>query len=259
MSIISNIKENSIFASILGLISFSTILPVGNAVRLETTARMFWLWPVVHFFVGILAYIVAIICSDLFNLPALLVGAIVYGFILIFTGLHHLDGLMDMADGVMVHGDFNRKMNVMKDPITGVAGIASFFIVAIITLLGITYSVNNNFLVAIIICEMASKVSLLTTCISSNPYSHGTGALTIRSINIINYSVSLIIALILAFIVGGFNGLIGIFGGVLGGAIISIIARRSFRVANGDVLGASNEFGRMTSLLLMIISICVML
>jgi len=81
----------------------------------------------------------------------------------------------------------------------------------------------------------------------------------VNSVNIINYTFSLIISIILAILVGGLIGFIGVLGGILGGGIISLIAQKNFKMANGDVLGASNEFGRMTSLILMLIFLGVIL
>lgn len=254
-----NIKENSPLGSILGLITFSTILPLKVNVPLENMTRMLWIWPVIHFFVGILGFITAFICVDILHLPNLLTGAITYAFFLIFTGFHHIDGLMDMSDGVMVHGDAYRKIAVMKDSMVGAGGIVSFFIVGIITILALTASLDYNFMVAIIVAEMSSKISLLTTCITSNSHTQGSGVYFVNAVNIINFSISLIIVLVIAFIIAGPVGLIGVIGGVLAGALISIIARKNFKIANGDVLGASNEFGRMLSLLLMVISLTVII
>lgn len=256
---LKNTKKNSILRSILGLLTFSTILPIGYNLSLRDMVRMVWLWPAIHFFVGILGFVVAIISINIFNLPNLFSAAILYGFFLIITGFHHIDGIMDMADGVMVHGDVNKKIAVMKDSMVGSAGIVSFFLIGIVTLLGFANLLDYNFLYGIIIAEMASKVSLLTTCISSRPHSEGSAVIFVNSVNIINYTFSLIISIILAILVGGLIGFIGVLGGILGGGIISLIAQKNFKMANGDVLGASNEFGRMTSLILMLIFLGVIL
>ena len=252
-------EDNSTIKAILGLITFSTILPIKVNTSLKNTNRMLWLWPFIHLLVGILGFAVAIIFSNILNLSSLLTGALVYGFLIIFNGFHHADGLMDMADGVMVCGNSEKKISVMKDSFTGSAGIASFFLVGIVTVLGITSLIDYNFMIAIIIGEMVSKTSLLTTCITSKSDARGTGALSINSVNIINYSTSLIVVLIISFVLGQFTGIIGVIGAMLAGAIISIIGRKNFKIANGDVLGASNEFGRMLSILLMVIFMSVAL
>lgn len=255
----TNTEKTSIFKSILGLISFSTILPLNVHISLDNLSRMVWTWPIIHFFVGALGFITAFICLNYFNFNSLLVASCTYAFILIFTGFHHTDGLMDMADGVMVHGDPERKISVMKDHMTGAGGIVTFFIVAITTVLAFASLIDNNFLIAIIVSEMASKISLLTTCLSSKSLSHGMGMPFIKYTNKTNYLMSVIIVLAISFLLCSYIGLIGIVGGILSGSIISLIAKKNFKVANGDVLGASNEFGRMLSLLIMVIFIGVVL
>jgi adenosylcobinamide-GDP ribazoletransferase len=250
-------KNHSLLYSFLGLITFSTIIPLKIHTSLENMTRLTWLWPFVHLFIGFLAALVAFLCADIFNLPAILSGAIVYAFFLIITGYNHIDGLMDMADGVMVHGDSTKKLRVMKDSFVGTSGITTFFIVALITVLGISNLLEFNFIMSIIIAEVASKISLLTTCVCSNSKREGMGMYFVKSMNLINYSLSIIIFITISYLIGGFVGVIGIIGGIFAGALIALIARHNFKEANGDVLGASNEFGRMVSLLLMVIFLSV--
>ena len=52
-------------------------------------------------------------------------------------------------------------------------------------------------------------------------------------------------------------GIIGIIGGAFGGALTALIAKKHLKIANGDVLGTSNELGRLFSLIgmLMVISV----
>jgi len=56
-------------------------------------------------------------------------------------------------------------------------------------------------------------------------------------------------------ITGNYTGIIGILGGLVSGLLMVIITRKNFKWTNGDILGASNEMGRMMSLLFMVILI----
>ncbi|MDL2246990.1 adenosylcobinamide-GDP ribazoletransferase [Methanobrevibacter sp. OttesenSCG-928-K11] len=252
-------EKHSLLHSFLGLITFSTVIPLRVHTTLENMTRLTWLWPFVHLFIGFLGALIGYLCLDILNFSSLLSGAIVYAFFLIITGFNHIDGLMDMADAVMVHGDSAKKLRVMKDSIVGTGGITTFFIVALITVLTITNLLEFNFIVGIIIAEVASKISLLTTCICSASKNEGIGMHFIKSMNLINYSISIIIFIAISYVIGGFAGIIGILGGVFAGALIALIAKYNFNVATGDVLGASNEFGRMISLLAMVILFGVVL
>ena len=55
--------------------------------------------------------------------------------------------------------------------------------------------------------------------------------------------------------VGDFIGIIGLVGAVVAGALIAFIAKRNFIIANGDVLGMSNEVGRLMALLFMSVAL----
>ncbi len=55
--------------------------------------------------------------------------------------------------------------------------------------------------------------------------------------------------------VGDFIGITGLVGAVVAGALIAFIAQRNFIIANGDVLGMSNEVGRLMALLFMSVAL----
>ena len=95
--------------SLLGLLSFSTIIPVKQYTSIEYMTRLVWCWPLIHLVVGILAAVCGIVCADVLHLNPFFTAALIYAFLMLITGYNHLDGVMDMADGVMVHGDPQRK------------------------------------------------------------------------------------------------------------------------------------------------------
>ena len=55
--------------------------------------------------------------------------------------------------------------------------------------------------------------------------------------------------------VGDIIGIIGLVGAVVAGALIAFIAKRNFIIAHGDVLGMSNEVGRLMALLFMSVAL----
>ena len=60
---------------------------------------------------------------------------------------------------------------------------------------------------------------------------------------------------IIAYLLGGFAGIAGVIGAMISGLLISVVAKRNFVLANGDVLGMSNEVGRLFSLLFMAVAL----
>jgi adenosylcobinamide-GDP ribazoletransferase len=260
-------QKPSTLRSIGGLITFSTILPLNVYTTIEELARVTWIWPIINGIVGLLAAIIAYIFTAFFHFDALLTATIVYGFLLLINGFNHFDGLMDFGDGVMVHGDPQKKLSIMKDPMTGVGGISTGFIVGTITiaafcsLINYANAVNINLILLIIVAEIAAKIGLTTCCICSSPSTEGIGKFFIENMNLTNYLTGLIICWIIAAalsITTAFHiGIIGIIGGAFGGALTALIAKKHLKIANGDVLGTSNELGRLFSLIgmLMVISV----
>ena len=248
-------EEFSPVRSLLGLLTFSTILPIRVYTSIEYMTKLTWCWPFLHIFIGILAAACGYVAIEFLHLNSFFTAAIVYAFLMLITGYNHLDGVMDMADGVMVHGEPEKKIMVMKDSSVGAGGVATLFLVASLTIGGLYNILDYNFIFGIIICEMAAKTSLLTTALLSKPLTPGIGSYFINETNIANYAISTILIGIIAGLLGNTVGMMGVVGAIVSGIIISLVARRNFVLANGDVLGMSNEVGRLFSLLFMSVAL----
>lgn len=248
-------EEFSPARSILGLLTFSTIIPINVFTSIEYMTKLTWCWPFIHVFVGILAAICGYVSLEFLHLNSFFTAVIVYAFLMLITGYNHLDGVMDMADGVMVHGEPEHKIRIMKESSVGAGGVATLFLVASLTIAGIYNILDYHFIFGIIICEMTAKTSLLTTALLSKPLTPGIGSYFIKETNAPNYFASTVIISFIAFLLGGWVGVAGVLGSVISGIIIALIARRNFVLANGDVLGMSNEVGRLFSLLFMSIAL----
>lgn len=244
-------EEFSPIKSLLGLLTFSTILPINVFTSIEYMTKLTWCWPFLHIFIGILAAICGYVSLEVLHLNSFFTATIVYAFLMLITGYNHLDGVMDMADGVMVHGEPEKKIRVMKDSSVGAGGVATLFLVASLTIGGLYNILDYNFIYGIIICEMSAKISLLTTALLSEPLVPGIGSYFIKETNLANYFASTLIIAIIAALLANTVGMLGVVGAIVSGIIIAIIARRNFILANGDVLGMSNEVGRLFSLLFM--------
>ena len=251
-------QKPSIIRSILGLATFTTILPINVYTSIEEMARVTWFWPVINGIIGVIGALIAYILASFLNMPPLLTATIIYGFFILINGFNHLDGLIDLGDGMMVHGTPEKKLAVMKDPITGVGGISTLFIVGTMTIAGIYQILDLNLFLLLIVAEMAGKVGLITCCISSKSGEEGIGKFFIDSINPTNYIVGLLIAIVIASIISIPIGTLGVIGGMFGGLLATLFGKRHLKIANGDVLGASNELGRLFALIFMIIAISLL-
>ena len=248
-------EEFSPIKSLLGLLTFSTILPINVFTSIEYMTKLTWCWPFLHIFIGVLAAICGYVSLNFLHLNTFFVAVIVYAFLMIITGYNHLDGVMDMADGVMVHGDLERKISVMKDSSVCSGGVATLFLVVSLTIAGLYNILDYNFIFGIIICEMTAKTSLITTALISKPLKPGIGSYFIEETNKWNYLISTLVILAVAILLGGFVGIFGVLGAIVSGVVIAVIAKKNFELANGDVLGMSNEVGRLCSLLFMAVAL----
>ncbi len=236
---------------IAGLISFSTVIPLNIHTTIDEMAAFTWFWPIIGGMIGIFVGAVGFISLNVIHLSPLITAAIVYSFAIWFTGFHHLDGLMDMGDGLMVHGDHDKKIQVMRDMMVGTGGISLFFIVAIITFSAINAIPAGSIFLVLLISEVAAKTSLITCATFSKPFPDGTGRLFIESMNIKLLVLSFILTSIIGFLALNITGILGIIGGIIAGSAVAAVASKQFKYATGDILGASNEIGRLVSLLVM--------
>ena len=237
---------------IAGLVTFSTILPLNIYTSVEEMAKFTWFWPVIGAFIGIIVGAIGFLVLDIIHTPQLVAAAIVYSFAIWFTGFHHLDGLMDLGDAMMVHGTPKKKISVMRDTNIGTGGIAYVLMVALLSFAAVGSAPAAEIFYILVISEIAAKMGIATCATLSNPFSNGTGRFFIDAMNIKLFVLSFIVALSIGFLTFNITGIIGVIGGSIGGAFIATVVRRNLKWATGDVLGASNEFSRMFSLVVMV-------
>ncbi len=91
-------------------------------------------YPVVGFFIGLFLILMASLLTtsvgeDAYNV----VAAIIITLWIFITGALHLDGLADTADGLVGgQGSAERTLEIMKDPVSGPAGIASIVLILLL-------------------------------------------------------------------------------------------------------------------------------
>lgn len=236
----------------LGLISFSTIIPLNVHTSIQEMARFTWLWPIIGGFIGIMVGLIGFILMDFITISHLVAAGLIYSFAIWFTGFHHLDGLIDFGDGIMAHADPEKRIEIMRDERTGTGGLAYLFMVAIITFASVSSAPASLIFFIILIAEISAKIGIVTCCTFSSPYRNGTGRYFIEAMNIKMLVLSLIITLIIAFFILKIVGVLGIVGGLAVGVFMALIVKNKFTYATGDILGASNEISRMIALVIMV-------
>lgn len=245
-------KNHDNVASILGLVTFSTILPIKVYTTVENMARITGFWPIIGGFIGIIVGAFAIILVDLLHLPTLVAAALIYCFSIWFTGFHHLDGLVDFGDGMMVHGTPEKRIDVMRDKRIGTGGIAYLLMVALVTFATLASTPISVIFYALVVSEISAKMGIITCATFSKPFPDGTGRYFIKAMNKKMLLLSFIISSALGFFIFKYSGIIGVTTGLLSGVLIAWIVKHYFKWATGDILGTSNEVARMFALVVMV-------
>ena len=247
-----NNKEVRNINGFFGLISFSTIIPLNIHTTIQEMALFTWIWPIIGGLIGIIVGAFGFLIVDLFHLPILIAAALIYSFSIWFTGFHHLDGLIDFGDGMMVHGTPEKKIAVMRDKRIGTGGIAYLLMVGLITFAAIGSSPLIFIFYILLISEIAAKMGIVTCATFSKAFPDGTGRPFIESMNKKKLLISFVISLTVGFLIFNTLGIVGITMGLISGALIAIISKKSFIWATGDILGTSNEVAKMLSLVIMV-------
>lgn len=237
---------------IQNLVAFLTIIPVGmDQDFLKDSAKYMPLFPLVGAFIGLLAGIFAWLTFQI--LPDTIVGALTLGFLLLVTGLHHTDGLLDFGDGLMCNGPPEKKLEVMHDQLTGAGGLTLGMITLLTTALGIASLKVDLIIQSLIISEVSAKLSMVVGVWVGKSAHRGMNTNFIDAMHGRHRNTRLIIPLVISFGIAALllriTGSIVVIVGIVTGLVMVGISNRHLRGVTGDVLGAMNEFARMTSLL----------
>ncbi len=236
---------------ISSVFSFLTIIPTSNA-NLETIAKYMYLFPIVGIVIGLvvggfgygLSYI---------GLEPLVIGLLVMASIALITGIHHTDGLADFADGLMAKGTKEKKLQAMKDLSTGSAGIVTVVLYIIGMIIALSLSEGYLLFQAILVSEIMAKFSMVLMASTGQSAALGTNSPFVQLMkDKKKLAASIALTIIPLVIVAGSTGMIVFAAGVIVTLFLVRLSTRSFGGITGDVLGASNEFTRLTSLLIFV-------
>lgn len=106
-----------------GAVGFLTRLPVGrDEAAWAAFTRSPWTFPVTGYLTGALAAAPLLLAGPPASVPAPTVALGLVVAVYAVTGIGHLDGVADLGDAAVVHGDADRRRAVMKDSALGVGG-----------------------------------------------------------------------------------------------------------------------------------------
>ena len=238
------------------LLSFLTVLPVRmDENMLLDCARYMWLFPLIGALIGVIGGVFGWVLLSFF-LPGIVVGALVLGALLLLTGLHHTDGLLDFGDGAMAHGTPEHKIEVMHDQLTGAGGLALGMMTLLTTALAFTQLNTSVIIQGVIVVEVSAKLAMVVGAWAGKPVHKGIASTFLEAMHgelgNARLAAALLIALLIAVILLQLDGAIVIIVACVTALVMVGIAHRHFKGVTGDVLGATNELSRMVAVLALV-------
>jgi adenosylcobinamide-GDP ribazoletransferase len=180
--------------------------------------------------------------------PAAVAAAIVVAADLALTGLLHVDGLADSADGLLPHLDRARRLEVMAAPDVGAFGVAAVVAVLLLRWAALAATTPSPLLLAGLWCASRTAMAVAARKI---PYARpgGLASAFLGGRTLSTALIGAVLATGLAFAGPGVAGIAAVAGVVAGAAGVVALAHRRIGGFTGDVLGASGMVGETTGLL----------
>ncbi len=228
--------------SLIALLQFATILPLGKLQDLSHFARRLYLYPVAGYVIGGIAAVAVWRLGH-----SALAAALALGLVLVLSGFHHLDGLLDLGDAIMASGDREKRIRALTDRQTGTGGIGAALVTTLLAF-GALLAVPSA-AVAILTAEVCAKVAMTMLTLFGTPFKEGMHAYLHRYSHPWFFWPTLLFFFPLLLWIRPAQVLIL----AIVTLIIAVLMRASsyhvFGGVNGDVAGATNEITRALVLL----------
>jgi adenosylcobinamide-GDP ribazoletransferase len=195
--------------------------------------------------VGMLAYIIS------FYLPPLVLGFFIVLILVVITGVNHTDALADFADGIMAKGGKEIKHKAMNDPAVGSAGVVALvlYLSGMIIILS-SFTTSAKLVASIITAEIIAKYVMVLQAYSGQSAWEGfsspfTNAMKDKR----KFVAATGMTLPLVCLATGLTGVVSLCVSAMIAMAMHYSANKSFGGISGDVMGASNEISRLSSLI----------
>ena len=245
-----------------------TILPANcTGEEIEALSRAFWLVPIIGAFFGLVSGLSYLAFN--WAVGAFVAAVVALLLVHIINRFLHIDGLSDLGDGLLSGGDQEKKVAAMKDSRSGAGGVAYVLFFELLAVAALFTLAGENMVLwffAPFAAEVLSK-NALVTCAASGKPAEGMAGIFVRNTTEVAVIPSTVLSLLLVLPLGlllsylwGCCMLVTTTAllsmtlvSILVGYLMARIARRSFGMVNGDVLGAANEIARPMILITMFV------
>nr|WP_206043537.1 adenosylcobinamide-GDP ribazoletransferase [Haloarcula rubripromontorii] len=234
--------------AVRGALGFLSRLPVGHTERawdafVGTPAA----FPLAGYVVGGLVA-VPFLATGL--LPAPVIAAAYLGSVVLVTGVNHADGLADLGDAAVVHGDPAERRDVMRDTTVGVGAVLALGTVLLALALAALAAARLPPLVAVALvlsAEVGAKLSMATLACVGRPSHEGFGSTVLDGNGPSRLAGPLAVTLPVA-VVSVPATAVAVLTGPLLAVALSGWADRRLGGIGGDAFGAANELTRAVAL-----------
>ena len=222
---------------------------------LASAAEYMPLFPLIGGFTGLVAGIFTWSLGSTF--PSLLSGALGLGIIILLNGAQHVDGLLDFGDGIMCHGSRTRKLQVMRDPQTGAGGFVLGWISLTVTAFAIA-SITREFMIqSLLASEAAAGFSMVLEARTGKAAHRGMSTVFVRAMHTEKRDLRVLLSVLLLFLISisalHTIGILVICVAIAVPSTMSLLSEKAFGGITGDVMGATNELTRLTSLVIILV------
>ncbi|KAB1197183.1 MULTISPECIES: adenosylcobinamide-GDP ribazoletransferase [Haloferax] len=254
--------------AVRGGLGFLTRLPVGGGeAEWDAFRRAPVVFPLVGYVVGGLAAL-----PFLLPLPIPTAAALYLVTLYLVTGVTHADGLADLGDAAVVHGNAERRLSVLKDSQTGVGGLLALGVTLVVLAMGAFglagvgwrlglptggFSFTTGRLgltVGVVIAltaEVSAKTGMATLVCLGTPAHDGLGSALVGE-NAPSGLLAVAVVCLPVVALAPDTGLLAIVVTLLCGPVVALLVRAWGRNhlggVSGDLIGATNELARATAI-----------
>lgn len=186
--------------------------------------------------------------------PPLIAAVLAVAADAVITGLLHLDGLSDAADGLLPPLDRDRRLAVMRDPAVGAFGAVTLIVVLALRIAAFASMPAAPWLVAALWCASRAAMAVIATIMR---YARADGGIATAFRGgpgpwwrwVVPLGLGLVIAAGLAAVDVGWRAVIVLGCAALGSVAVAALARVRLGGFTGDVLGAAGVIGETAGLM----------
>ncbi|APQ73138.1 adenosylcobinamide-GDP ribazoletransferase [Clostridium botulinum] len=244
----------SILNDFLLMIQFFTRIPVNKNLQCEKEnfKRGAFFLPVVASIIGGIEFLVYLGLKNF--LPPNVIIVLLLLFTAMITGGLHMDGLADTCDGFFSLRDKERIIEIMKDSRMGAFGTIAMIINLLLKYQLLYSLVLKDCSIAIILAPVIGRISILFLCLSKRTAKkNGSGNIFIGNMSKpIVFLITIIALAMNTYFLGLKITIISFIAVLIITYLFYLLCLNKINGLTGDTLGACNELGEITFLLILL-------